>query len=146
MRAYATIQSVGNLIGMLSEDDMVCCRLNPLVMFRGATKRWTITIRREVDDEPIDITAATALEFQVKTVPGAADPPLISKAIGTGVTIQPQTGDTLGQAIIALDGADTNGAGTPAGLYHYDVVLVLGGERHYVIAPSEFWLRDVVNP
>ena len=111
-------------------------------VFKGEYKLLVLTVTDDEQD-PVDLTAATALEFQVKTAVGAADPPLIGKAIGTGVTLRPQAGITLGQAEIEIQTSDTSALAP--GTYYYDVVLVLAGKRYFVVPPSEFIIKGVIN-
>jgi hypothetical protein len=114
------------------------------IVLKGESRTFRLTVTQRSDGTRVDLTGTT-LEFQVKVKVGDGDPPLIAKAIGTGVTLLNQTmAATKGQADIALSPSDT--ATLAAGVYAYDVVLVLlGGERHYVVPPSEFVVRAVVN-
>jgi hypothetical protein len=114
----------------------------PLAVYKGEDKNYTLTIVDENGDR-VDITGF-AIEFEVKPKAGDPDPASIAKSVGSGIVLKPQTGDTLGQATISLDPADTSGLA--ALVYKYDVVAVDGGgERHVVIPPSTFDLREVVN-
>ena len=116
----------------------------PIVGFRGADRVFRVTVTKADDSGRQDLTGAT-MEFQVKTAPGVADPALISKSVGAGITLLAQAGATLGQADLALASADTSGATTPAGKYSYDLVATIGGKRRVIIPPSDFTLKDVVN-
>lgn len=115
------------------------------VWYRGETREYVITVTS--DGEAQDLTAATAIELQVKALPGSADPPLASLSLADGITLRPQTGDTLGQADIVFPVAWLTTASTPAGTYYFDIVVVLPGPiRRYVVKPRKVVIRDVVNP
>jgi len=112
-------------------------------VYSGESRTFRVTVRLESDASLVDLTTATAIEFQVKTVIGGADPALIALAIGTGITVLPQVGLTLGQFDINLLPSHTSAL---SGAYYYDVVVVLtGGKRYYVVPPSRFNVSLVVN-
>ena len=113
----------------------------PLKLFAGESRTYRATITNEAA-QPLDLSGDVVLEFQVKQSVGAADPALISKTIGAGITLLPQTGATLGQVELALLPADTQSL---AGTYAYDLVLISAGLRQYVIPPSAFHVQKVVN-
>ena len=115
----------------------------PKSINQGESRMYTLTVK-DGNGVLVNLTPTSALEFQVKANPGDTDPPLVAKAIGTGVTILTQSGATLGQATIQLDPGDTSAI--DPGLYAYDVVLVLSGKRYYVVPASDFEIVAVVNP
>lgn len=122
----------------------------PPTLYRFESKTLTGTvIDPDNGDALVNLNTAhggvTALEYQVKVRPGAADPPAISKAIASGITILTQSGTTLGQFTVALVPADFSTV--PAGQYYYDVVLIFSDTtRMYVVKPSLVLIKDVVNP
>lgn len=140
----ATLAIVGKVFGQLAlvQGSNMIDIVGPFTIYRGdaATLRLTVT---DDDDARIDLTGAT-IELQVKAGIGDADPALIAKAIGTGVTLLDQTApDTKGQADIAIAGGDTDRA---PGLYWLDVVVTpLAGDRQHVITPIELTIGGVVN-
>jgi hypothetical protein len=114
------------------------------IWYRGETREYVITVTS--DGEEQDLTAATAIEMQLKATPGAADPPLASLSLGSGITLRAQSGTTLGQADIVIPYNWLTGAGTPAGTYYFDVAVIFPGPiRRYVIKPTKVIVRDVVN-
>jgi hypothetical protein len=115
----------------------------PIVIYKGEDKSFILTFTDENGDR-IDLTPFTAIEFEVKVKAGDADPALISKTLGAGITKLTQSGLTLGQAQLDVDGPDTSGL--TARLHKYDVVAIDGSaQRHTVIPPNDFDLREVVN-
>lgn len=117
----------------------------PLTVWRGEYYSWTYTVGRVDDGEAENLDSAVAIEFQVKATVGGADPPLLAKAIGTGITVEPQTGTTIGQFTLELSPTDT--MALAAGEYWYDlVVLMPGNQRHYVRKPNRLTVKGVVNP
>ena len=114
----------------------------PLQMFKGEDRTFTILVVDE-EGERADITGY-AIEFEVKIADGAADPPDIAKSVGSGITINPDQVANKGEATLQINPTDTNSLA--ARVYRYDLVVIDGGfERHVVIPPSDFDLRDVVN-
>jgi hypothetical protein len=114
----------------------------PKVIYKGEDKSYLLTVVDENGDR-VDITAFS-IEFEVKPAAGDADPATIAKSVGLGITILAQSGGTLGQAQIDINPSDTNGIA--ALLYKYDVVVIdTTAERHVVIPPSTFEVREVVN-
>ena len=116
----------------------------PLDILKGESRTFRTTIR-DSTGALVDLSTATAIEFQVKDADGDSDPPLISKSIGSGITLV--GGGTGGQFDIALDPSDTSSSPDLAiKTFRYDVVVVLStGARHYVIPPSDFTVVAVVN-
>lgn len=113
-----------------------------ITIYKGNSKSWILTVK-DSTQSPIDITGYT-LEFQVKGAVDDADPALISKSVGSGITILTQSGATLGQAQIDVIPADT--ANLETRVHYYDVVGVDGSSnRYHLIAPDKFEIRGVVN-
>lgn len=116
-------------------------------IYQGEDKTFRLTVTED-DGQRKDLTGST-LEFQVKSALGGADPAAIFKSsVNAGeITVLDQTAGvaTVGQADIDLVSGDTI---TPdlLGFYKYDVVLILpGGKRKIIVAPSDFEVQDVVN-
>lgn len=127
----------------------------PLTLYRFESRLLTgLVIDQDNSNTLVNLTsgaggthgALATMEFQVKARPGAADPPLIAKSIGVGITIPAQTGTNLGRYNIQLDPADFSTV--PAGLYYYDLMTTWAGDgfRIYLVKPSILMLKDVVNP
>lgn len=128
---------------------MTTCAVSPLVLWRGESRTILVTVTDPETGDRANLASGTfqadELEFEIKTAAGAPDPALISKSLANGgVSLLPQSGDTLGQAHVGI--GPTDFAAIAAGIYSYDVVLVLAtGARIYVVKPSELRLRNVVN-
>lgn len=109
---------------------------------RGETRSLVLTVT--VDGEPQDLTAATAIEYQLKASVGDPDPALISLSIGAGITLREQAGANLGVADIVVSSAlaDTLAPGT----YAEEVVTVFPGDvRRYLVGPRLVKVLGVVN-
>lgn len=148
----ARLAVYGSLSGSLAQTNVLVGRLQiaggdvidiigPISVYQGDTIDLVLVV---TDDAgvPVDLTGAS-IEVQVKAAVGAPDPPMISKAIGSGVTLLDQ-GDpaTEGRAAVAFSSADTSVA---TAAYALDVVVVLGGRRQHVVAPRQFSVMPVVN-
>lgn len=122
----------------------------PLTLTRYESRTITGTVIDPANaDALVNLTTArgglTTLEFEVKIHPGAVDPALIHKGLGTGVTVLTQSGTTLGQYTITLVPADF--ASTPGGTYWLDVCAVfVDTTRVYLVKPQQVFIKDVVNP
>lgn len=113
-------------------------------VLRGETRGWLVTVTDE-NDARIDLNGVDEIEFQVKKRMGRGDPPLVFKSIAMGgITVLDQSAPaTKGQFELLLTVNDTKNL--PAARYRYDVVIVAGSQRQYVVPPSDFELGDVVN-
>jgi hypothetical protein len=104
---------------------------------------YLLTVYDE-DGNLLDLTGST-IRFHV--APSAGATPVITK-ISTTVTeieILTQSGETLGQAKIFINPADT--ASLSAGVYVYDIwVDLVSGEQKLVVAPSRFEILPAVRP
>jgi hypothetical protein len=91
-------------------------------MFRGDTKRFTLTITRSGSAEDL---AGAALRWTAKPSLSDTDDAVttIKKTIGDGITVTDEPG---GIALLQLDPADTILL-TKTTTYHYDVQLVTAG-------------------
>ena len=120
-------------------------------IFLGESLVLLLTVTDQGTGDPFDLSTYTAIEFQVKASDGAADPPLISKSLGSGITLV--GGGTGGQAQVAINTSDTTTANPewPAapgnvGTFRYDLVGIDGsGDRDVLIPPSNFRVKPVVN-
>lgn len=118
---------------------------SPKIWKRGETQELVLTVFG-ADGLARDLTTALAIEYQVKTAPGAPDPAPIALELGTGITLRPQTGMTLGQADVVVSSALTDALAP--GTYYEEAVLVLPGTpplRKYVLGPRKLFVLDVVN-
>jgi uncharacterized protein YfaS (alpha-2-macroglobulin family) len=144
-RPSATLASVGQLFGLLqlAGGTDVIDLIGPMSVLAGDDVTYRLTVTDDTGAR-IDLTAATALEVQVKPALGAPDPPTISKSLAAAtITLLDQTSTTTrGQADFTFSSADTN---VTSGLYWIDIVLVLGGKRTHVVAPREYTIAATVN-
>lgn len=111
-------------------------------VFRGESKTYVFTARDD-NDLPVDLAGASSITFAVNYPVGPPYAVLISKGLGSGVALLPQTGDTKGQFTVLLDPADT--ADIDPLDYRADVWAVLGGIRRCLVPPSLWSLRDPVT-
>ena len=121
-----------------------------LTLYRGESRVITLTVTDPATKQKADLSTGTwqivTCEFQVKVTTTTADPALISKSIGSGITVLAQSGATLGQLQISLSPTDTEDTDTPPGLYKYDVVATFtSGARVYLVKPSKCLIAGVVN-
>jgi uncharacterized protein YfaS (alpha-2-macroglobulin family) len=137
-----TLEIAGQMFGMLSQEkgDAVIAVVGPMRVWRGDTLDLVLSVTDDAD-EPVNLTGATIV-LTVKPNPGDADA-TFQLAVGTGITLRAQAGDTLGQADIAITSAHSNKA---PGLYYLDVVVVLASKTQHVIEPVEFTIGATVNP
>lgn len=122
------------------------CVEQPKTIWDGEHRTFRLTVTQESDESRVDLTGA-AVEMEVKAADGDTDPALISLSVGNGITLEPQSGDTIGQALIEL--TPTHLSALQAGgarVLRYDVIALLAsGKRHVVVPPSNFDYRVVVN-
>jgi hypothetical protein len=149
VRLRGALGDVGRMFGLIQivEEDPVIDVVTPPVFWRGDDRTLRLTVTDDADAR-VNLTSATVITLEIKASTGAADPALVSKILGAGVTLLAQgSPDTIGQADIVIAAADTiNAATLPEGVYWLDVVVVIGGVRSHVIEPMECAIRDVVNP
>jgi hypothetical protein len=113
----------------------------PLQLLAGESRTYRLTVVADDSGDPVDLTGA-AIEFQLKRAVDDADPPLLTKSIGAGITLLAQTGATLGRADLELAPVDAQAL---TGMYVYDIVVTSAGRRQYVVPPSPFNVQRVVN-
>lgn len=122
---------------------MTCDEDDITVWYKGATYEYTLTVTR--DGQLLDLSSVTDLEVQVKARPGDPDPPLVSLALGSGVTLLDQT-TNRGQASVVLPYDAL--LSLAAGYYYVDAWAVFPGTpevRKPVIKPEPRDIRDAVN-
>lgn len=125
---------------------MTCATYSPVAMKLGDDKTLLLTLTDRSTGERLNLTDYEAIELQVKPKDGDLDAPILTKALGAGITLLTQSGDTLGQAHVTIDSADTPGDGANAGIYRFDVVVVdENGKRRTVYGPADWIIEDVVN-
>lgn len=90
-----------------------------------------------VNGSAVLLADATLIEFEIKKNQGDADPALVSKSLGDGVTL-----DGLEHILVDLDPADTSGLG---GSYRYDIVGEWSGSRKFIVNPSRVFIDPAVN-
>lgn len=129
---------------------MTTTSLNPLTLWKSESRTLTFTV---TDDSvpPVAQNISTLnggfslIEFEIKKLAGDADPALLHKAVGTGITVLTQSGATLGQFTLTL--LPTDLLAIVAGQYTYDLVIQYAdGTRTYIIRPTMVIIFDVVNP
>lgn len=103
--------------------------------FAGETIEQTLTVVDEDSGDRTDLTSAVSIAFKVRTTEGGADPALITLGIGTGVTLEPQSGLTIGQAKIVF-------TAPAAGTYWYHAEVTMPGPKMFVaVPPTKFIVR-----
>lgn len=114
----------------------------PISIYRGDSAALRLTVTDDEDDR-IDLTNYT-IELQIKAARGAADPALVAKAVGTGITLLDQTeADTKGQADVAILIADMT---REPGLYYISITTISqDGTDRQTLIDREFVILDVVN-
>lgn len=118
--------------------------IGPVSVFQGDTLDFFVIVTDDAQPvgNPVSLTGAT-IEVQVKTAVGAPDPPMITKTIGSGITLLDQTDPTTkGYALCSFSSLDTSVTPTS---YAIDAVVVLNGKRQHVVAPRTFNVLSVVN-
>lgn len=140
LSARATLEEIDGLRGVLEITQNRTATMNVAPVFRGDDVDMLLTVL-DADGDPTSITG-DAIEVQVKQILDGPDPAIISKSVGSGVTLLAQIGDTLGQAMVSFTGADTD---IEQGNYWIDVVHIRAGKRTHVIGPRSFPVRAVVN-
>lgn len=85
---------------------------------QGATFRHTITVQDE-NEVVIDLVNVTDIRLMVRQTEDAADPPLVTLSVGSGITISAPT--TLGQFVVLISAAAT--AALPVGMWTYQIEL-----------------------
>lgn len=127
------------LYGTLDEDCTDMAEKSFAEVYRGEGRTFRLTIRDKYK-QPQNLTDHE-LQMDVRDGDDESATLLFSKSIGSGIELETQSGDTLGQALITLDPADTT-TSVPegGGSYKFDVWarLPAGGPPLPVIIPSEF--------
>lgn len=127
--------------------------MSDITIIRGVDKTWRVTVFDDAGARQLlDATAPAdelveSITFAVRTAPGATGAALISKGLGTGITIDTQSGATLGQFTIALTPEDTEtmAASSSSVKYYYDVFMEMDGKRLCLIGASLFRLVEAVQ-
>lgn len=100
----------------------------------GDDRTLTLTVTG-ADGLPQDLTGL-GVEFRLENLAGA----VVSKTVGAGITLLAQSGATLGQATVSVDGVDTAGAGSNE---RWDVeVRVTSGADRVTALQTQF----AINP
>jgi len=115
--------------------------MSDLTIYKGRTWTRTLTVT-DSTLAPVDITGAT-IELRIKAHSTDAGSPVIGLGVGSGITILPQTGGTLGQATLTVDGSLS--APIAAGVYVGAVIVTQLGDAnpHIVIPPVKIPIRDI---
>lgn len=101
----------------------------------GETIEQTLTIFDEATGARTDLTSVVSIVFKVRITEGGADPALITLGIGSGITLEPQSGDTLGQATIRF-------TAPAAGTYWYHAEVTMPGPKLFIaVPPTKFIVR-----
>lgn len=117
--------------------------IQPVFTQRGEAQTIEITVTRRSDGTPVNLdTEISALEMEISTAAGTT--PTVLLSIGSGITLQAQSGTTLGKADIVVNNVQNDLV--PA-IYSYDVIMVLAtsGHRKHVIPPSPWHVAASVN-
>lgn len=113
---------------------------NSLIIFRGSSKTLSLEVKN-AEGEPVDLTGARIV-FTVKCRISDVDNE-IQKDSDNGASEIEFTDATQGHADIKLGPSDT---AIDAGTYIFDVwVVLVSGEKHLVVGPSELVLKPGVT-
>lgn len=105
------------------------------------TRRLVLTVTD--GDAPVDLTG-TELRFMAKRQSiDADDDAVIDKATGSGITLATQADDTLGQALLAISGGDTDDL--DAGLYAAELRAIDSIGTVTLATGTLTLLRDVIR-
>lgn len=107
----------------------------------GESKTWLLTVT--TDGARQSLTGLT-IAFEVNRTEGSTDVPLISRAVGSGITLRDQDVEaTKGQAEITLAPADTEGVF--AGEHRFSVKVAWPSGKVKYPVRGTFILENVVN-
>lgn len=115
--------------------------LPALDIYRGETTSFHLEAAANGAARNLD---GLTLECQIKLTAGAADPALVSLTVGSGITLDTQSGDTLGHLTVTFSATQTDSL--TAGIAYLDVWAISGLSRKCIIKPRRVIVRDVVNP
>lgn len=111
-----------------------------LTIYKGVTWKKTLTVTDQTGAR-VDLTGA-AIAVRAKKHTSDPNPPVFDLEVGSGVTLRAQSGGTLGQADVQLDG--TASAAIPADNYVINVVVTPSGQLpQVVVPPTKLPIRDV---
>ena len=96
--------------------------------FAGETIEQTLTVVDVNTQDRVNLLSAVSIVFKLRTSEGGLDPALITLGLGSGVTLQPQSGDSLGQATIRY-------TAPAAGTYWFHVEVTMPGPRIFFPVP-----------
>lgn len=124
--------------------------------YKGETRTFRYTV---IDNDPtkatllngklytggrVDISGASAIEWQAKYPTGSPYTPTVSLSLGSGIAIADQVApETKGDFLVTIPSAAT--VGITAKRYKYDTWVVLAGEKKYVVRASDFNVLEPVN-
>lgn len=114
--------------------------MSDLTIYKGVTWEHTLTVTKESDGLPRDLTGAAIVFTALRRGVGGA--PQISLSVGSGITLLTQSGATLGQATVRIEGAAS--ALLAAGMYTYAVRVTPQGEitPQIAIRPTAIAVRE----
>lgn len=114
---------------------------------RAITVRDTVTIKftiKDANNNPVNLSLVTAMNLHVKLDP--TTDPLITLALGSGLTIDPDQTNNTGVVRAKFTGGASGQTDREEGIHFYDGLYVLGGEPFYFVAPqSRMEFVDVIT-
>lgn len=112
-------------------------------IYKGQTWKRRLTVTNQKDGTPYDLTGAS-ISFRGKHRT-SDDTALVDLAIGTGIALLTQSGDTLGQADITIDGGISSAFDDSVDslVCAAIVVLLTDTEPKIVLPPFRVPVRDL---
>lgn len=112
-----------------------------LTIYKGQTWVRRLTVTNVATGAPYDLTGSS-ISFRGKHRTSDASP-LVSLALGSGVTLLTQAGATLGQADVTIDGSISAGFNVDSLICAAIVVLPTDVEPKIVVPPIRVEVRDL---
>lgn len=114
---------------------------NAVDVVRGTSRTLSLTVSDSHGDA-VDLTGSRVV-FTVKCRASEVDPEIFKDSANGALEVA-ITGPTLGQAEVYIQPADTHNL--TVGKYVFDVwVILVSGERHLVVGPGEFNVKQGVT-
>jgi hypothetical protein len=105
------------------------------------TLKFTI---KDKDNNAIDLSSVTVGQMDIKS--DLDESALVSKTIGSGMTIDPDQSENKGVLRVDLSGGAAGDTDRDAGIHFYDAFIELAGKRQYFVKPqSKIEFIDVVT-
>lgn len=114
-------------------------------VLNGDPTKSTLVLGKLYDGEPVSLAAATAIEWQAKYPTGAPYTPVVSLSLGDGIVVRGVQSNPTDKGWFDVTVASSKTFGITAKRYRYDVWVVIGGEKKYVVRASDFNVLEPVN-